>query len=70
VRYILQSTIRPENNKAVHFESMLAAKKAYEKNMVLHCSVCGTAGTDVKHVASYGDKMCSECRIEWRDRRE
>ena len=30
------------------------------------CSTCGTKG-EVKFVKSFGDNLCPECRIEWRD---
>lgn len=30
------------------------------------CGCCGTKG-GVKFVKSFGDNLCPECRIEWRD---
>lgn len=37
----------------------------------IRCDCCGTSdhmhNASIKYVASYGGKLCPECRIEWRD---
>lgn len=42
-------------------------ESAEERRKVERCSCCGTKGPGLKFVKSYGDKLCSECRIEWKD---
>jgi CRISPR/Cas system-associated protein Cas10 (large subunit of type III CRISPR-Cas system) len=42
-----------------------ASTKPFEKR----CGCCGTKGA-VKFVKSFGDVLCPECRIEWRDSRK
>jgi hypothetical protein len=47
--------------------STTVTKKYGNTKLVARCGCCGTEGPGLQMVKSFGDKLCPECRIEWRD---